>query len=584
MSEFDRRLGDALKRVRDQGITTAPGRREEVFRRGKRRRLMKFSAALIGGVALAVLAGSVLPARFESREVAPASSDPAAVTATIELGSSGIMRSIVANDDGVWVPSYHLMGDDERGSMSRIDPVTNEVTHGPPVLSAHGVHDLALGPDGIWAVSWQGDIGEGGTANSELQLVDPESMKVLANPFFGGDEDAALYAVTVDPGGTVWTVNAAAGQLLRIKPQDNNVKEIPTGNFPVAVAATQEGVWVSNSKSGTITEVDADAGGALRDISLDCPGDLMAAFGSLWVVDYCHDQVQRIDTDGLQIENIPTGDGPAALAQSHGQIWVVNSLDDSVTRIDPNTNEPIGAAITVGTSPSGIATGAGAVWVVNEGDGTVSRIDYGHQLDRVAPSSPTPERAEPSPSPPTSETGEADAPCRHRSERIEAHGAYGTMVSEALTPTAEIAAGVHDGGAWSLCAYRAELTRNQEPTLDSLCEEFRFGPPPHSGYTCSSSMGTDAPPNSDYFHRAAVDLDPSSVGRGFYGAISDEVHRVLLALPNGDEIEATIYEPPPELGLNYRFFVGFAPTKKVVVTVESKTGNRLEIERWSAED
>jgi hypothetical protein len=67
---------------------------------------------------------------------------------------------------------------------------------------------------------------------------------------------------------------------------------------------------------------------------------------------------------------------------------------------------------------------------------------------------------------------------------------------------------------------------------------------------------------------------PARSARG-YGAISDEVHRVLLALPNGDEIEATIYEPPPELGLNYRFFVGFAPTKEVVVTVESKTGNRL---------
>jgi hypothetical protein len=210
------------------------------------------------------------------------------------------------------------------------------------------------------------------------------------------------------------------------------------------------------------------------------------------------------------------------------------------------------------------------VWDVNEGDGTVSRIDYGHQLDRMAPPSPTPERAEPSPSPANSEASEANASCRNREERIEAHGAYGTMVSEALTPTAEIAAGVRDGVAWSLCAYRAELTRNQEPTLDSLCDEFRFGPPPHSGYTCSSSMGNRC--------SAEFGLLPPRRGRsrpqlGRPGVLRrdlDEVHRVLLALPNGDEIEATIYEPPPELGLNYRFFVGFAPTKEVVVTVESK--------------
>lgn len=588
MNEFERRMGDALKRVRNQDTATSPDRREEVFRRGKRRRLMKFSAALIGVVGFALLAGSVLPARFESRELAPASGGPAAVTATIELGSSGMMSSIVANDQGVWVPGYHEMSDDGKGSMSRIDPVTNEITHGPPVLSAHGVDDLALGPDGIWAVSWQGDIGAGGTANSELQLVDPESMKVLGSPFFGGDEGAALYAITVDARGTVWTVNAATGQLLRFKPGVNHVKEIATGNFPVAVAAAEGKVWVSNSKLETITEVDADAGEPLRDIPLDCPGDLLAAFGSLWVVDYCHDQVQRIDVDGLQIESIPTGDGPVAVAQADGQVWVVNSLDASVTRIDPETNEPVGEAITVGKSPNGIAAGAGAVWVVNQGDGTVSRIDYGAQLDRVAAPTPTPQRsrkrAEPSPSPEESETSEADTPCRSRPERMESRGAYGTMVSEALTPTAVIAAGVHDGVAWSLCAYRAELTRNKEPAEVSLCEEFRFGEPPHSGYTCISSLGTDAPPNSDYFHRAAVDLQPSSVGQAFYGAVSGEVHRVLLTLRDGFEIEATIYETPPELGLNYRFFVAFAPTSDVVVTVESKTGSRLGIERWGAED
>ncbi len=585
MSDLDRRLGGALKRVRDQRATSSPNV-ETVFRRGKRRRLMKLSAAVVIGLALTVFAGSLISARNEPRRVPPASGERAVVSATIDIESPILPGAIVANESGVWVGSSGL-GNGSKSLLTRIDPATNEITHGPSVLS-YSVQEMALSADGIWAASWTGDIGRGGTAQGDLQLVDPESMKVVAEPFFGDERDVALYGVAVDERGVAWVADAASDQVLRIEPEVNRVKEIPVGRFPSSVIASEDGVWVSSGNAGTITEIDAETG-ELRDVSLDCPGDLLTAFGLLWVTNFCEDEVRRIDPESLEIESVAVGDGPFALTLANGQIWVANSLDNSVSRIDPITNQLVGDAIEVGRSPRGITAGASAVWVVNERDGTVSRIDYGPGIEESPSPTPPPEQGRervqlpPSPSPDAPDSEQTSTECRERPDREEASGAYGTIVSQALTPTAIIAAGEYEGETWSLCAYRATTKRNQEPPHDSLCEEFRFGPPPHSGYACIGEMGQNPPERSDYFLRASSELDPAAEGQAFYGAISDEVHNVLLEVSGDGEIEAEIYEPPPELGLNYRFFVGFATSREVTVRVLNQAGERLGIERWSAD-
>jgi len=171
--------------------------------------------------------------------------------------------------------------------------------------------------------------------------------------------------------------------------------------------------------------------------------------------------------------------------------------------------------------------------------------------------------------------------CTDRPRVQEVDGAYGTMVSEATTTVVKIASGEREGQAWSLCAYRARIKTNDEVPRDSLCEEFKFGPGPYAGYTCLN-LGADAPSGADYFSRAGSGLSKEE-GAAYYGAISQRVQRVVLRLRGGTEIEATISEPPEELGVDYKFFVGFAPpSEDVTVSVEDESGRELEKEFWEA--
>jgi len=170
--------------------------------------------------------------------------------------------------------------------------------------------------------------------------------------------------------------------------------------------------------------------------------------------------------------------------------------------------------------------------------------------------------------------------CRGAPDVRESQGAYGTYLSEALTPVVKVASGESGGWDWSLCAYRAALTRNEEAPAETLCEEFRFGPGPGSNYSCVN-VGSTAPRDADYFLRS---YDPSGeVTQAFFGAVSDRVDRVVIELDNDTETEATILQPAPELGVDYRFFVGFTPSGlDATVSVRDSSGDELEHETFAA--
>jgi hypothetical protein len=70
MNDFDRTMGEALKRVRDEHATSDLDLRGEMLRRGKRRRTLRLTGAAAGAVAVLVLAATTIPILRE--EAAPA--------------------------------------------------------------------------------------------------------------------------------------------------------------------------------------------------------------------------------------------------------------------------------------------------------------------------------------------------------------------------------------------------------------------------------------------------------------------------------------------------------------------------------
>ena len=175
--------------------------------------------------------------------------------------------------------------------------------------------------------------------------------------------------------------------------------------------------------------------------------------------------------------------------------------------------------------------------------------------------------------------GENQAACRPIVDVGEVTGDPGRHTTKALTPNVRIASGEQQGLDWSLCAYRAMVTIDGEDPEPALCEEFRYGLGPGAGSACSVGVDATVPSHWHYFQRSS---DPTEEeGVAFTGAISERVDKVVLQLDDGSDLEARIYEPPEELGVNYRFFVGFAPQgSDVTVVVLDSDGNELARETW----
>jgi hypothetical protein len=177
--------------------------------------------------------------------------------------------------------------------------------------------------------------------------------------------------------------------------------------------------------------------------------------------------------------------------------------------------------------------------------------------------------------------GEKLATCRPNVDVGEITGDGGRHTTKALTPNVQIASGEQQGLDWTWCAYRAIVTVNDEEPEPAFCEEFRYGLGRGSGSACSVGLNATVPIHWHYFLRSS---DPTEdEGVAFTGAISERVDKVVLQLDDGSDIEARIYDPPEELGVNYRFFVGFAPQgNDVTVVVLDQDGNELQREAWSA--
>jgi hypothetical protein len=141
-----------------------------------------------------------------------------------------------------------------------------------------------------------------------------------------------------------------------------------------------------------------------------------------------------------------------------------------------------------------------------------------------------------------------------------------------------VANGIEAGDAWSLCAYRASVVMNDKPAQDALCWEFKWGPGPYSGYACTFDLGATAPPDSDYFLRTSTE-PVANAGSAHPRRDNQEGRQGCIETRQRHGDRRPIYEPVPELEVEYHFFVGFAPPgSNPSVVVYDAAGNVLDRE------
>ncbi len=213
--------------------------------------------------------------------------------------------------------------------------------------------------------------GYAGIGENAVGRIDPDSGLITARYGVGKSPSAV-----VGGAGSVWIANQADGTVTRIKGEHDPVREIPVDGAPAALAFAGGSLWVADSDSRFVAQVDPGANKVVRRFEVgNAPRALAVAAGAVWVASGVDGRVQRIDLDrGRVARPIRVGANPSAIAAGAGALWVASEETGTVTRIEPRTGSVL-PPIRVGNGPSAVAVGEGAVWVVNRHDGTLSKID-----------------------------------------------------------------------------------------------------------------------------------------------------------------------------------------------------------------
>jgi YVTN family beta-propeller protein len=346
------------RRRRLVGRRVGRGRRRPWAAGLARRPVLLLAATVV--VLVAVVVAAVLVARDGRAPAGPAAPTVvAAANQAVRIDSASYQMTAVAvgtdpvavsgGEGLVWVAS-------RGGAVTVVDPTTNQVQETLPASGSGPVRQagpgLAFASGSLWV------------ANTDQRQVTRAAL----------DTDATAIAVDASPVAlaasqdAVWVVGRAqgGGRMARIDPVTNQVgSTVRLPHPPTGLAVTRNGrtAWVATPDDRAIYRIDTRPGGVVERIGLPHPPD-QAVFGAdaVWVTSSEDDAVMRIDaaSDAVQA-TIRVGNGPTGIAFGEDRVWVANSQDGTVSRIDPETHDV--GTLHLGFRPAAVAVEHGAVWV-----------------------------------------------------------------------------------------------------------------------------------------------------------------------------------------------------------------------------
>jgi ABC-type transport system substrate-binding protein/DNA-binding SARP family transcriptional activator len=176
--------------------------------------------------------------------------------------------------------------------------------------------------------------------------------------------------------GSLWVTEAAAGDVVRIDPNEHRVlAQLPVGTRPTRIVAGGGAVWVLDPVSRTVSAIDPAADTITQTIAVARgTSDVAFAAGSLWVLNRRDSTVSRLNPrTGRRRATLSIGGDPSGLTTTGDGIWVTDDQLGRVQRIDPRTATVIDT-VRVGGAPAAIAATAAGTWVVDRLDATASRL------------------------------------------------------------------------------------------------------------------------------------------------------------------------------------------------------------------
>jgi hypothetical protein len=339
-------------------------------------------AALVAGLALAVLVASVVPgllARRAQQPPVPSVGTPVAagrpvVAARIRLDRSfsGSLSAVGAGAGAVWVAG--------QGALLRIDLRTNRVVATIPTPLTGQYASIAFGEGAVWVTS--------GQVNGVVYRVDPASNRVTAAIGVPGGAFGIVVAA-----GTVWVTQfvSGLGVVARIDAHTNKLlSPVEVPSMPGIIRYGLDAVWVTSEF--TVSRIDPRSGTVTKP--LRGIGNVMAiGAGALWGT-YANSAkdagVQRVDpATGRVVATITIPYG-VVMAFGLGTLWVAQDAASTASggsepapvkpgklyRIDPTSNRVLGRPVPLpGIAPTALAVGEGAVWVGELDRKTLTRFN-----------------------------------------------------------------------------------------------------------------------------------------------------------------------------------------------------------------
>ena len=287
--------------------------------------------------------------------------------ATIEVGL--FPQQLVVGEGAVWVPNAGS------GTISRIDPQTNEITATIPIGNADPDNDLfvpsrvSIGDGFIWAAKNDED---------SIVQIDPNTNQVVATIPIGIEP----FALAVNKG-TLWITSRSEDSVVRV---DLNTEQIVATiadvKDPSAIVVTEDAVWVANHRDDAVTRIDPLTNEIVASVSLGsrssnpncgtCISGLTISDGAVWV-SVAVGGVVRIDQQINQVvATFPMKEGTFGIVSADQGIWFANWEDQALLRIDPQTNQIVGA-IPLRAPLAFLAGGEGALWAVTDFSDTQAR-------------------------------------------------------------------------------------------------------------------------------------------------------------------------------------------------------------------
>lgn len=191
----------------------------------------------------------------------------------------------------------------------------------------------------------------------------------------------------------VATVDSDALTVLDARSRSRS-RTVPLRMTPGAVAISEDGVWVADSRRGLVVRLAPGYGEPTARISyrrttttrpsaggfrLD-PTSLAAGAGAVWLTDGSA-RLRRLDPRTSRVTSIVAPRPLDGVAVGAGAVWAFSSRRASVVRVDPRTDAVSDVIPIVSRGgaeepfPIGIAANADGVWVLNGNTATVTRID-----------------------------------------------------------------------------------------------------------------------------------------------------------------------------------------------------------------